>query len=56
MALNPQPRYGFDDWLANERARPEGRTEYVAGQIFDMVGASEPHNLTLTNIVRELSP
>lgn len=54
MALNPQPRYGFEDWLADERARPEGRTEYVAGEIFAMVGASEPHNLIVGNILASL--
>ncbi|AFL76311.1 Uma2 family endonuclease [Thiocystis violascens] len=55
MALNPQHRDNFEDWLTDERERLEERTEYVAGEVFAMTGATEPHNLIVTNIVRELS-
>lgn len=54
MALNPQHRYNFEDWLTDERERLEERTEYVAGEIFAMTGATEPHNLIVTNIVASL--
>lgn len=51
--LNPQPRYRFEDWLVDERERREGRSEYVAGEIFARVDASEPHHLIVSNIPRQ---
>lgn len=54
MALQPIPRMTFDDWLATERAAREGRTEYVAGEVFAMAGGSEAHNLIVANVVGEL--
>lgn len=54
MSLQFKPRIGFDDWLAAERATPEGRSEYADGEIFAMSGGTEQHNLIATNIVREL--
>ena len=54
MSLQARHRIDFDDWLAAERAAPEGRSEYADGEIFAMSGGSERHNLIATNIVREL--
>jgi Uma2 family endonuclease len=55
MALQPVPVMTFQDWLEAERVEPEGRTEYVAGEVFAMAGGSEAHNLIVVNIARELS-
>lgn len=54
MSLQPKPFYSFEDWLANERAEPETRSEYVNGEAFAMTGAHEAHNLIVTNISGEL--
>jgi Uma2 family endonuclease len=54
MSLQPIHQTTFDDWLDAERARPDGRTEYVAGEIFAMAGGSEEHNLIVANVVGEL--
>lgn len=40
-------------YLECERAA-EVRHEYLAGEVFAMVGASEPHNLIVTNVVAGL--
>jgi Uma2 family endonuclease len=42
-----------EEYLELERKSPE-RSEYFAGEIFAMGGASEPHNLVVTNVVAEL--
>ena len=42
-----------EEYLAIER-HAEQRSEYLAGEIFAMGGASERHNLIVTNIVGEL--
>jgi len=54
MSVQPIPRISFEDWLQGERAAIEGRSEYVAGEIFAMAGGSEEHNLIVTNVVGEL--
>lgn len=54
MMLQPITHTTFDDWLAAERATPEGRTQYVAGEVFAMAGGSEEHNLIVANVVGEL--
>lgn len=54
MSLQPIHQMTFDDWLDAERARADGRTEYVAGEIFAMAGGSEEHNLIVANVVGEL--
>jgi Uma2 family endonuclease len=54
MALQPKPHLSFDEWLEGERASLEGRSEYVAGEVFAMTGASVEHNAIVANIVREL--
>ena len=54
MALQPKPHLSFDEWLEGERASLEGRSEYVAGEVFAMTGASVEHNAIVANIVSEL--
>ena len=54
MSLQPRLRIHFDDWLAEERASIQGRSEYLAGEIFAMAGGSEAHNLICGNVLREL--
>ena len=54
MASQPEPRFTPEEYLAMER-EAEFKSEYLDGEIIAMVGASEPHNLIVTNIVRELS-
>jgi Uma2 family endonuclease len=54
MASQPKPRYSPEEYLAIER-ESEFKSEYIDGYIVAMVGASEPHNLIVTNSVRELS-
>lgn len=41
------------EYLDRERAS-ETKHEYFEGEIFAMIGASEPHNLIVGNVVREL--
>ena len=53
MALQPEPRLTPADYLAFER-RTDYKSEYLDGEIFAMVGASEPHNLIVANVIREL--
>jgi Uma2 family endonuclease len=54
MAIKPQSRIPVSEYLALEMATPE-KHEYLDGEVFAMGGASAPHNLILTNIIRELS-
>ena len=54
MPSQPKLHYTPEEYLALER-RTEYRSEYFNGEIFAMSGASEAHNLIVTNIVRELS-
>jgi len=54
MSLQPIARLSFDEWLAAERERLEGRTEFVSGEVFAMAGGSREHNLIATNVVGEL--
>ena len=56
MSLQPKPILTFDDWLANERAAIEERSEYIDGEVFAMTGAREQHNLIVTNLIGELHP
>ncbi len=55
MSSRSKPRYTPEEYLATERRNAQQRSEYLAGEIFAMGGASERHNLIVTNIVRELS-
>jgi Uma2 family endonuclease len=54
MALQTQPEYSFDDYLAVEREAVEEKHEYVAGRVYAMTGASYNHNLIVTNLAAEL--
>jgi len=54
MTVQPKLRLSFEDWLAGERAAMESRSEYLAGEVFAMTGASEPHNAVVMNIGSEL--
>jgi Uma2 family endonuclease len=53
MALHAQRKYSFADYLVAER-KADVRHEYVDGHVYDMVGATENHNIIVTNIVSEL--
>lgn len=50
MSLQPKPILTFDDWLADERAAIETRSEYIDGEVFAMTGAREQHNAVVMNI------
>jgi len=53
MSSQPQPRYTPQEYLALER-KAEHRSEYFAGEIFAMSGASERHNLIALNVAASL--
>jgi Uma2 family endonuclease len=53
MASQPKPTCSPEEYLEIERVA-ELKSEYIDGYIVAMVGASEPHNLVVTNIVAEL--
>jgi len=53
MASQPKPYYTPEEYLALERAA-EYKSEYLAGEIFAMAGASEAHNTLAVHIVRLL--
>jgi Uma2 family endonuclease len=48
-------RCSVEEYLAFERGA-DLRHEYLSGEVFAMVGASEPHNLIVTNTVAALHP
>lgn len=54
MSFHAQKRYTPEEYLALERAA-QCKSEYYAGDIFAMAGASRWHNLIVTNVLRELS-
>jgi Uma2 family endonuclease len=54
MSLQPKPGYTFEDYLAAEREELEVRHEFVAGEVFAMVGATANHNIIVANIIHEL--
>ena len=53
MASRPNPTCSPEEYLELER-EAEFKSEYIDGYVVAMVGASEPHNLIVTNTVREL--
>ncbi len=53
MSLQPQHRYPPEEYLALER-KAEYKSEYLAGEIFAMSGASERHNLIALNVAAAL--
>jgi Uma2 family endonuclease len=54
MPLQPRPYYSFEDYLFAERDCVDTKHEYVAGQVFAMVGASFNHNVIAANLARRL--
>jgi Uma2 family endonuclease len=54
MTLKSHPQYGFEDYLAAERAGCDVKHEYVNGEVFAMTGASFNHNLIVLNLGSEL--
>jgi Uma2 family endonuclease len=54
MSVQTQPRISPAEYLAAERAG-DTKHEYLAGEVFAMVGASRQHVRIVTNLVRELS-
>jgi len=54
MPSQTRRRFTPEEYLALER-QSETKSEYFAGEIFAMGGASRWHNLIVTNCVRELS-
>jgi Uma2 family endonuclease len=54
MSLQPKPGYTFEAYLAAEREELEVRHEFVAGEVFAMVGATANHNIIVANIIHEL--
>lgn len=54
MSSQAQQRYTPEEYLALER-QAQYKSEYYAGDIFAMAGASRWHNLIVTNVIRELS-
>jgi Uma2 family endonuclease len=55
MASQPKTLLTPEEYLALER-EAEYKSEYFAGEVFAMVGASRKHNLISTNIVASLVP
>ncbi|HEY0320270.1 MAG TPA: Uma2 family endonuclease [Pyrinomonadaceae bacterium] len=53
MSSNPKTFLTEDEYLAVER-QAEFRSEYLAGEVFAMVGASRRHNRIVTNLVSAL--
>jgi Uma2 family endonuclease len=53
MATQTKVRHTPEEYLAFER-KAEHKSEYFGGEIFAMSGASERHNLIVTNLVGEL--
>jgi len=54
MSSQTKQHYTPEEYLALER-QAQCKSEYYAGEIFAMAGASRWHNLIVTNVVRELS-
>jgi Uma2 family endonuclease len=53
MATQPKPRLTPEEYLVRERLA-ETKSEYYQGQVFAMAGASEKHNVIVTNLVLSL--
>lgn len=53
MPSQPKPRYTPEEYLTLER-KAEYKSEYFAGEIFAMSGASEQHNLIAGNVFAAL--
>ena len=53
MSSQTQQRYTPEEYLARER-QAQYKSEYYAGDIFAMAGASRWHNLIVANVIGEL--
>ena len=53
MSLQAQKRYTPEEYLALER-QAQCKSEYYAGEVFAMAGASRWHNLIVANVIGEL--
>ena len=53
MASEPKQRLTIQEYLTLER-QSETRSDYLAGEMFAMTGASRPHNLICLNIAASL--
>ncbi len=53
MATNPKKLFSPEEYLELER-QADYKSEYLDGEIFAMAGASEPHILIESNVIREL--
>ena len=53
MALQPQVLLSPAEYLANER-QAACKSDYVAGEMFAMAGASRRHHLIVANVIRIL--
>ena len=53
MAVQARPKLSPENYLAIERSA-DYKSEYLNGEIFAIVGASEPHNLIVANLIREI--
>jgi Uma2 family endonuclease len=53
MSLQPKTLVTPEKYLALER-KADHKSEYYAGEIFAMAGASERHNLIVANVIAEL--
>ena len=53
MSTQPKVRLTPEEYLEIER-KAKYKSEYYAGEMFAMAGASEPHNMIITNITSEL--
>ena len=54
MSTAPKPYFTPEEYLARER-QAETKSEYFAGEIFAMAGATREHILCVVNLSRELS-
>ena len=54
MSLQPRTGYTFEDYLAAEREELEVRHEFVAGEVFAMVGTTANHSIIVANVIGEL--
>lgn len=55
MASLPQDYLSPEEYLASERAA-ETKSEYFAGEVFAMAGASRAHNLIVFNVASQMGP
>jgi Uma2 family endonuclease len=53
MATQPKPRLTPEEYLSRERLAPT-KSEYYQGEVFAMAGASEKHNVIVSNLVFSL--